>query len=451
MQPDPKHVLVSKPTEPGKIPHRVVIVGGGFGGMNAARALKHADAEIVLIDRTNHNLFQPLLYQVGTAALSGNDIALPIRSIFRRQRNVTVVMDELTGLSRADRDVQLASGNRLAYDTLVLATGSVYSWFGHDDWKRHSTALKTLDEADLLRNRLLDAFERAEIASDPDEIARLLTFVVIGAGPTGVELAGAIAELSRHTLSRDFRRIHAPDARIILCDAGPRVLAQFPQRLSDYAAKRLQSLGIELRLSCQVGAVDADGVEAGGSGAGGSRIASATVFWAAGTEATPVAHWLDVEPVKHGLVEVNADCSLPGQPNIFVIGDAASCKGADGKPLPGLGSVAKQEGQYVGRVIALRLAGRSAPGPFRYRDYGQLAMIGASSAVADFGWIRLTGFPAWVVWSAVHLLLLVSARNRVVVYINWVWAWLTYSRGARVITRPLSDLVPEHGPGAGDA
>lgn len=429
MQPDPN--------EASRL-HRIVIVGGGFGGMNAARALHGADAEIVLVDRTNHNLFQPLLYQVGTAALSGNDIALPIRSIFRRQRNVTVVMDELTGVDRNKRRLALASGNELFYDTLVLATGSVYSWFGHNDWKQHSTALKTLDEADLLRNRLLDAFERAEIASDPDEIARLLTFVVIGGGPTGVELSGAIAELSRHTLSRDFRRIHAPDARIILCDAGPRVLAQFPQRLSDYAARRLQTLGIELRLSCEVGAVDAEGVEAGGE-----RIASATVFWAAGTEATPVAHWLDVRPAKHGLVEVEPDCTLPGHPEIFVIGDAAACTGADGKPLPGLGSVAKQQGHYVGRVIKARLAGRApSGGSFRYRDYGQLAMIGSSSAVADFGSIRLTGFTAWVVWSAVHLLLLVSARNRVVVYINWVWAWLTYSRGARVITRPLSDILP---------
>ncbi len=441
MPPDPKHAR--------GIGHRVVIVGAGFGGMNAARALHRADAEIVLVDRTNHNLFQPLLYQVGTAALSGNDIALPIRSIFRRQRNVTVAMDELTGIDRDRREVSLASGNTLSYDTLVLATGSVYSWFGHDDWKRHSIALKTLDEADLLRNRLLDAFERAEIATDPDEIARLMTFVVIGAGPTGVELAGTVAALSRPTLARDFRRIHAPDARIILCDAGPRVLAQFPQTLSDYAARRLQSLGIELRLSCQVGAVDAGGVEAGGE-----RIAAATVFWAAGTAATPVARWLDVKAAKHGLVEVGPDCTLPGHPEIFIVGDAASCNGADGKPLPGLGSVAKQQGHFVGRTIAARLSGGRAPGDFRYRNYGQLAMIGSSSAVADFGWIRLTGFAAWVVWSAVHLLLLVSARNRVVVYINWVWAWLTYGRGARVITRPLADLLPEgaaHRPGTVNA
>ena len=413
--------------------HRVVIVGAGFGGLNAARALAPAAAEIVLIDRTNHNLFQPLLYQVATAALAGNDIALPIRSIFRRQRNVTVVMDTVTGIDRAQRLVRLESGPGIRYDTLVLATGSVYSWFGHDDWKRHSTGLKTLAEADLLRNRLLDAFEKAELASDPDEVQALLTFVLIGAGPTGVELAGAIAELSRLTLARDFRHIHPANARIILCDGGPRVLASFPRRLSDYAAERLQSLGVELRLNMPVEDVRADGVTAGGE-----KIAARTVFWAAGTEATPVAEWLQVAPARHGLTEVGPDCTLPGHPEIFVIGDAASCKGRDGKPLPGLGSVAKQQGLYVGALIAARLghtpADGARPRPFQYRNYGQLAMVGRSAAVADFGWIRLTGFPAWMLWSAVHLLLLVSVRNRLVVYVNWAWAWLTYARGARVIT-----------------
>ena len=423
--------------------------------MSAARALRRADAEITLIDRTNHNLFQPLLYQVATAALAGNDIALPIRSIFRHQRNVTVAMDTVTGIDREARTVQLQTAPAIAYDTLVLATGSVYSWFGHEDWKQASIALKTLAEANTLRNRLLDAFERAELASDPAEVSALMTFVVIGAGPTGVELAGAIAELSRTTLARDFRRIRPADARIILCDAGPRVLAPFPERLSAYAAGRLRSLGIELRLDTAVQDVRADGVTAGGA-----RIDARTVFWAAGTEATPVAHWLGVAPGRHGLVEVAPDCTLPGHPEIFVIGDAASCKDASGAPLPGLGAVAKQQGAYVGRTIAARVAAKSpagaspapfrspagaspasfrslagaSPAPFRYRDLGQLAVIGRSAAVADFGWIRLTGFPAWVVWSAVHLLLLVSARNRIVVYVNWAWAWLTYGRGARVIT-----------------
>jgi NADH:quinone reductase (non-electrogenic) len=413
--------------------------------MNAGRALKRADADIVLIDRTNHNLFQPLLYQVATAALAGTDIALPIRSIFRHQRNVTVMMDELTGIDRAAREVQLESGARVRYDTLVLATGSVYSWFGHDEWKHDSAALKTLAEADTLRNRLLEAFEKAELATDPEDVRALLTFVLIGAGPTGVELAGALAELSRLTLARDFRRIRPGDARIILCDAGPRVLASFPEHLSDYAARRLRSLGIELRLDTPVQDVRADGVTAGGE-----VIRARTVFWAAGTTATPVARWLGVAPGPHGLVEVAPDCTLPAHPEIFVIGDAALFKDRDGKPLPGLGSVAKQQGAYVGRVIARRLAGRPAPEPFRYHDLGQLAMIGRSAAVADFGFIRLTGFIAWVVWSAVHLLLLVSARNRVVVYVNWVWAWLTYARGARVITEePPPSGIPSPAAPAG--
>ena len=409
--------------------HRVVIIGAGFGGINAARSLRHADAEIVLVDRTNHNLFQPLLYQVATAALSGNDIALPIRSIFRHQSRVTVIMDALVGVDRAARCAVLEGGDRLRYDTLVLATGSVYSWFGHDDWQRHSTALKTLAQAETLRRHLLEAFEHAELATDPREVRALLTFVVIGAGPTGVELAGAIAELSRLTLAQDFRRIRPGDSRIVLCDAGPRVLSAFPKRLSAYAARRLQALGIELRLNTSVDAVRADGVTAGGE-----EIATRSVFWAAGTKATPVAEWLGVAPAKGGLIEVLPDCSLPGDPNIFVIGDASRLNGPRGKPLPGLGSVAKQQGVYVGTLIAARLAGTKPLPAFHYRDYGQLAMIGRSSAVADFGWIRLTGFPAWVLWSAVHLLLLVSARNRVVVYVNWVWAWLTYARGARVIT-----------------
>ena len=434
-------------------PHRVVIVGAGFGGMNAARALDGTDTEVVLVDRTNHNLFQPLLYQVATAALSGNDIALPIRSIFRRQRNVTVMMDTLSSIDRDGRELHFESGASLVYDTLVLATGSVYSWFGHDDWKQNSTGLKTLAEADFLRNRLLDAFEKAELATDPAEIRALLTFVLIGAGPTGVELSGALAELSRLTLARDFRHIQPADSRIVLCDAGPRVLASFPPRLSAYAARRLQALGVELRLNTPVKDVRADGVTAGDE-----FIAARTVFWAAGTQATPVASWLGVKPARQGLTEVEPDCTLPGHPEIFVIGDAAACKGRDGKQLPGLASVAKQQGIYVGALIAARLGrapaaerkrpvwkrlgrrtaprltGDASPLPFQYHDYGQLAMIGRSSAVADFGWIRLTGYPAWLLWSAVHLLLLVSVRNRLVVYVNWAWAWLTYARGARVIT-----------------
>ena len=435
---DSQHAPASTGAPAGR--HRVVIVGAGFGGVNAAQALRDAPVDITLIDRNNHNLFQPLLYQVATAALSGNDIALPIRSIFRRQRNVTVAMDSLVGIDRKARQVLLETGDRLGYDTLILATGSVYSWFGHDDWQRRSTALKTLAEAATLRRRLLEAFEKAEWASDPQERRALLTFVIIGAGPTGVELSGAIAELARHTLTRDFRHIQPGDARIVLCDAGPRVLSAFPKRLSAYAARRLQTLGVELRLGAKVESVGENGVTAGGE-----TIEARSIFWAAGTKATPVSEWLGVKPARGGLVEVSPECGLPDDPAIFVIGDAASLNGPDGKRLPGLGSVAKQQGAYVGSLIAARLAGKRPPAPFHYRNYGQLAVIGRSSAVADFGWIKLTGFDAWVVWSAIHLLLLVSARNRVAVYVNWAWSWLTYGRGARVIVTSGESAEPTRG------
>ncbi len=412
-------------------PHKVVIVGGGFGGLNAARTLAGTGCAVTVIDRTNHTLFQPLLYQVATAALSVTSIAVPIRSVFRRTSNVAVLMAEVTGVDRRRRSVVLEGHPPISYDTLVLATGSVYSWFGHDDWASRAPALKSAVDALSLRSRLLEAFERAESADDPAEVRRLLTFVVVGAGPTGVEMAGSIAELARHTLARDFRHIQPSTARIVLCDAGDRVLATFPKRLSDYAARRLQRIGVELRLGAGVKALDERGVVAGDE-----RIDAAFVFWAAGTAATPVARWLGIVSGRRGLVAVEPDCSLPGHPEVFVIGDAAALDGPDGKPLPGLGSVAKQQGKHVGRVIAARLAGRPSPGPFRYTDWGQLAVIGRSSAVADFGRVRLTGLPAWLVWSAVHLLLLVSAQNRVAVYVNWVSAWLTYSRGARVITEP---------------
>jgi NADH dehydrogenase len=342
-------------------------------------------------------------------------------------------MAEVIEIDRQRRLVALRDHAPINYDTIVVATGSVYSWFGHDEWAARAPALKTAADALALRNRLLDAFERAEASDDPDVVRRLLTFVVIGAGPTGVELAGSIAELAHTTLARDFRRISPSTARIVLCDAGDHVLSGFPAGLSAYAVRRLRKLGIELRLGAGVQAVDERGVLAGTE-----RIEAECVFWAAGTAATPVARWLGIEGGRRGLVAVEPDCTLPGHPEIFVIGDAATLDGPDGKPLPGLGSVAKQQGKYVGHLIAARLKQRASgtPKPFRYTDWGQLAVIGRSSAVADFGRIRLTGTPAWLVWSAVHLLLLVSAENRIVVYVSWVWAWLTYSRGARVISSP---------------
>jgi NADH:ubiquinone reductase (H+-translocating) len=407
---------------------RVVIVGAGFGGLYAAKRLAGAAPEITLIDRSNHHLFQPLLYQVATAALSAADIATPIRAVFARHRNVRVIMGEVTGVDPAARTVSVQDIGDFPYDILVLATGSGTSWFGHPEWTAASTGLKTLDDAEEIRRRLLGAFEWAESRTDPAETARLMTFVVVGGGPTGVELAGSIAELARSTLARDFRHIRSADARVVLCDAGSRVLASFPEALSRYAARRLQGLGVELHLNATVERIDA-----GGIAAGGKRIESATVLWAAGVAATSATTWLGVTPGPHGTMPVEADLSVAAYPEIFAIGDVMTRAGPDGKPLPGLATVAKQQGRYVGRLIARRLAGRPPPSPFRYRNWGSLAIIGRSAAVGDFGWLRLRGLPAWMTWGGVHLLLLMGMRNRAVVYVTWIWSWLTWGRGARLI------------------
>ncbi|MGI4814156.1 MAG: NAD(P)/FAD-dependent oxidoreductase [Janthinobacterium lividum] len=409
-------------------PH-VVIIGAGFGGLYAAKRLARTAADVTLIDRANHHLFQPLLYQVATAALAPSDIATPIRSVFKSSPNVRVVMGEAVGIDAVNRKVTVRDTGDFPYDILVLATGSATSWFGHDDWRRASVGLKSLDDAEAMRLRLLGAFEWAESRTDPTEIARLMTFVVVGGGPTGVELAGSIAELARSTLARDFRHIKPSEARVVLCDAGPRLLSAFPESLSRYAAARLQRLGVELRLNASVERVDATGIVAAGA-----RIDSATVLWAAGVAASPAAAWLGVKPGPHGNLPVNADLSVPGHPDIFAIGDVMSLAGADGKPLPGLATVAKQQGHYVGNLIADRLAGKQPPAPFRYRDLGSLAIVGRSAAVAHFGWLRLTGWLAWLTWGGVHLLLLMGTRNRLVVYITWIWSWLTWGRGARLIT-----------------
>lgn len=408
---------------------RVIIVGAGFGGITAARGLAGRGVDILLIDRTNHHVFQPLLYQVATAALAPSDIASPVRAMLRRNRDVTVIMGDVTGVDPSRRMVKVADTGEFAYDYLILATGAVYSWFGHDEWSAHATVLKNLCDAEEIRRRLLVAFERAESRNDPAEIARLLTFVVVGGGPTGVELAGSIAELARFTLARDFRHIRPQSARVVLCEAGPRLLAEFPANLSDYAARALGSLGVEVRLHDAVEQIDASGVTAGAA-----RIDSANVFWCAGTQARPAAAWLGAEAARNGAVKVRHDCSVSGHDGIFVIGDVASLDGRDGRPLPGLAAVATQQGRYVARAIASRVRGRPLPGPFRYRNMGTLAIIGRSRAVADLGRIQLRGFPAWLFWSLVHLFLLAGFRNRILVYINWSWAWFTYARGARLIT-----------------
>jgi NADH:ubiquinone reductase (H+-translocating) len=408
---------------------RVIIVGAGFGGITAARALAGSGVDILLIDRTNHHVFQPLLYQTATAALAPSDIASPVRVMLRRQREAAVIMGEVTGVDTTRRVVAVRETGEFEYDYLILAIGAAYSWFGHDEWRTHVTVLKSLDDAERIRVRLLSAFERAESRSDPAEIPRLLNFVVVGGGPTGVELAGSIAELARSTLARDFRRIRPETARIVLFEAGPRLLPTFPPSLSDYAARALGSLGVEVRLGAAVDKIDATGVSAAGQ-----RVESANVFWCAGVEARPAASWIGAEAARNGAVSVLPDCSVPGHPEIFAIGDVASLNDLAGKPLPGLAAVATQHGKYVAKVIACRVAGRPAPGQFRYRNLGTLAVIGRSRAVADLGRIRLTGFPAWLFWSLVHLFLLAGFRNRLVVYVNWSWAWFTYGRGARLIT-----------------
>ena len=413
---------------------RVVIVGAGFGGLTAARALGGHGVDVLLIDRTNHHLFQPLLYQTATAALDPSDVASPIRAIVRGDRDTTVIMGEVIAVDRDRRMVAVREVGEFAYDYLILATGSDYSWFGHEEWSAHATVLKTLDDAGAIRRRLLSAFELAESRDDPAQTARLLTFVIVGGGPTGVELSGSIAELARSTLARDFRRIQPEGARIVLCEAGPRLLPTFPPGLSDYTARALGGLGVEVRLGAPVDRIDSDGVVAAGE-----RIESANVFWCAGVQARPAAAWIGAAAARNGGAEVRPDCSVPGHDEIFALGDAASLAGPAGDRLPGLAAVAVQQGRYVAEVIARRVAGRPAPGPFRYRNLGALAVIGRSRAVANFGRVQLRGLPAWLFWSLVHLFLLEGFRNRAVVYVNWSWAWFTYGRGARLIT----DVPPD--------
>lgn len=414
---------------------RIVVVGAGFGGLAAVKGLKHAEAEITLIDRTNHHLFQPLLYQVATAALSPADVAVATRALLRRQQNVSVLMAEVVGVAPERNVVRLAGGRELPYDHLVLATGAAYSFFGKDEFAAHAQVLKSLADALSIRHRLLACFELAEQSGDPAEIERLLTFVVVGAGPTGVEMAGTIAELARSSLASDFKHIDPRAARVILCEAGPRVLLAYPERLSAYALEALGSLGVDVRLGQMVEEISAQGLVLGGT-----PIAAANVLWCAGTQARPAAQWLGAAAARNGSVVVEPDCSVPGHPNIHAIGDVSSCMdAATGKPLPGLAPVAKQQGAYVARVLAARLKGEPAPGPFRYRDLGTMAVIGRSRAVADFGWLRVTGFLAWLAWSLVHLMLLVDFRSRLTVYVNWSWAWFTYGRGARLLTSSFED------------
>ncbi len=408
--------------------HRVIVIGAGFGGLAAVRALRNAPVDVTVIDRRNYHLFQPLLYQVATAGLSPADIAAPIRAILSRQSNARVLMARVSGIETATREVITISG-RVAYDTLIVATGARHAYFGRDDWEQIAPGLKKIEDATAIRRRILLAFEHAETA--PDEATRraLLSFVVIGGGPTGVELAGAIAELARHALARDFRAIDPRLARVLLIEGGSRVLASFPETLSAAARADLERLGVEVRLGNPVTACDGDGVIAGGE-----RIAARTVIWAAGVAASPAAKWLGAARDRVGRVLVEPDLTVPGHPEIFVIGDTAAMTGADGRPVPGIAPAAKQGGLHAARMIRARLAGAKSPGAFRYRHLGNLATVGRGSAVAEFGRIRVKGAVAWWLWGIAHIFFLIGFRNRIAVSLDWLWAYASYHRGARLIT-----------------
>lgn len=418
-------------TAPGRRPH-VVVVGAGFGGLAAAKRLRRAPVDVTVIDRRNHHLFQPLLYQVATAALSPADIAAPIRAVLHagRQRDAYVLLDEVIGVDTQARHLRTRDSAVQVYDYLILATGSEFSYFGHEaEWAHFAPGLKTIEDATEIRRRVLLAFEKAETSHDRAEQERLLTFVLIGGGPTGVEMAGALAELAKATLARDFSRIDPRAARILLVEAAPRLLGGFAERLGDYAHRALAGMGVEVSTDTRIEAIDADGVVANGR-----RIPARTVIWCAGVKATPVGAWLGVPTTRNGAVEVLPDLSVAEAPDIFVIGDAASVAGPEGRPLPGLAPVAKQQGEYVADLIARRVRGAPAPGPFAYRDWGSMATIGRSAAVAEIGGARLTGVAAWLLWGLVHITYLIGFRNRVVVTVNWIWAWITYAKGARLIT-----------------
>jgi NADH dehydrogenase len=408
-------------------PARVVVIGAGFGGLAAAKSLARGPFEVTLIDRFNCHLFQPLLYQVATAALSPSDIVTPIRTEFRRRPNVSVMLANVAAIDN-DRNDVVAEGLRIPFDYLVVATGAKQSYFGHAAWAPDAPGLKTIDDAINLRRRILLAFERAEIELDPDERRRLMNFVVVGAGATGVELVGAIAELARSAVASDFHAIDPRQAWIVLVEAGPRVLSQFDESLSRSAQQALERLGVEVRVGAEVTGCDELGVSTGKD-----RIESRTVIWAAGVEASPAGHWLGAETDRAGRITVGPDLSLPGRPHIFAIGDTAASIDAEGRRLPGVAPVAKQQGAYVARVIAARTAGTSVP-PFRYKDYGMLATIGRSRAIAQIGSIKISGFPAWLLWCFVHIFFLIGYRNRLIVMLNWAWNFVTFQRGARLIT-----------------
>lgn len=410
---------------------RVIIVGGGFGGLAAAKALARTPAQILLIDRANHHLFQPLLYQVATSVLTPSQIATPIRSVLRNHKNTTVILGEVTGVNKDQKCVIFSDADRqnvpISYDYLVLGTGATHSYFGHNEFAEHAPGLKSLADAEAARNKILRAFELAEAEEDPSHHRDLLTFILVGAGPTGVEMAGALALFVRTTLKSDFRRIDPASARVVLVDMAPRVLPPFSEKLSKAAKQRLENLGVEVRLGHSVDQIDGDGIVVAGE-----RIASKTVIWTAGVAPSPAGKWLNVETDRAGRVRIQKDLTVPGHPEIFVIGDTASLD-QNGKPLPGVAQVAMQQGRYAGKLIHSRIVGSPPPGPFSYFDKGTMAVVGKGFAVLQSGKVQISGFAAWLTWAAVHLQFLATSSLRLSVLLQWVWTYVTGQRGDRLI------------------
>jgi NADH dehydrogenase len=427
-------------------PQHVVIVGGGFGGIEVVKRLAGTPVSITLIDRRNHHLFQPLLYQVATASLATSEIAWPIRALFRNRPEVTTLLANVIGIDPEGRRVLLEGGRTVRYDTLVLATGAQHSYFGHDEWEQFAPGLKTIEDATTIRRRILLAFERAELETDPVRQAALLTFVIVGGGPTGVELAGTIADLARKTLPPDFRNIDTGTARVVLIEAGPRVLAGYPNDLSDYAQRSLANLGVEVELGRAVTECTSDSVIYGDK-----KLSTMTIIWAAGIRASPANEWLNAPADRAGRLQVLPDLTVPGHPEIFAIGDTVTVLAPDGNPVPGIGPAAKQEGRHVAAAIKARLRGDMEPRQFHYRHQGSLAQIGEKRAVIDFGWIRLRGTLAWWLWGIAHIYFLIGVRSRLSVAINWLWIHTRDQRSARLITQGMPPAGPATETTAGSA